>query len=156
MTKKEQNIALIAGGGLLLYFILNEFFGESKKKKQIDNIDKEPTADGSTVPELNGMPFNDVMANSVADTLHYYMRYCGTDEDGIFDLLNKGYNGKALQKIYKAFGLKEAGVIAGCHGDTWPFPGQKKDLGSYLSAELSGEDELDGIRAIFRKANIVF
>lgn len=156
MAKKEQNIALIAGGGLLLYIILDKFFGESDQAKKIKQIEKEPTADGSTQAELNGMPFTDVMANSVANTLHDYMRYCGTDEDGIFQLLNQGYNGKALQKIYKAFGLREAGIIAGCHGDTWPFPGEDKDLGTYLNAELSGEDELDGIRAIFRKANIVF
>jgi hypothetical protein len=156
LNKKEQNIALIAGGGVLLYIILDKFFGKSDQAKKIAQIEKEPTADGSTQAELNGMPFTDVMANSVANTLHDYMRYCGTDEDGIFQLLNQGYNGKALQKIYKAFGLREAGVIAGCHGDTWPFPGEDKDLGTYLNAELSGEDELDGIRAIFRKANIVF
>ena len=103
MSNKEQNIALIAGGGLLLYIILDKFFGESDQAKKIKQIEKEPTADGSTQAELNGMPFTDVMANSVANTLHDYMRYCGTDEDGIFQLLNQGYNGKALQKIYKAF-----------------------------------------------------
>ena len=156
MTKKEQNIALIAGGSVLLYFILNKFFGKSKEEREIEKIDKSPTQDGSTVAQLNGLPFTDVMANSVANTLHDYMRYCGTDEDGIFQLLNQGYNGKALQKIYKAFGLREAGILAGCHGDTFPFPGTDKDLGTYLNAELSGDDELDGIKAIFRKGNIIF
>lgn len=152
MTKAAKTYAIIGGSLVGLYLILRAF--KSDDEKAIDNIDKTPTGDNSTQALFGGQPFTDAMARSVAQTLHDYMRYCGTDEKGILTVLSQGYNGKALQKIYKAFGLRRAGIVAGCHGDTVPFAGSKKDLGAYLRAEMSGEPELDAIRTIFRKANI--
>lgn len=156
MTKADQRLYIGIGAAAIGLYAIYKIFGKSREEKEVEKIDRKPTQDGSTTAMQGDIPFTDVMANSVANTLHDYMRYCGTDEDGILNLLSQGYNGKALQKIYKAFGLKEAGVIFGCHGDTYPFPGKKKDLGTYLNAELSGEPALDAIRTIFRKANITF
>ena len=152
MTKNEKNTYAIVGGSLIaLYMIIKAF---KKDDPQIENVDKNPTADGSTVPLVGGRPFTELQASSVAQTLHDYMRYCGTDEEGILVTLSQGFNGKALQKIYKAFGRRKAAIIAGCHGDALPFTGTRKDLGAYLRAELSAEPELDAIRTIFKKANI--
>jgi hypothetical protein len=152
MTKNQQTYAIVGGSLIALYMIIKAF--KDDEDTQIEKIDKQPTGDGSTVPLTGGRPFTDAMASSVAQTLHDYMRYCGTDEDGIIVTLSQGFNGKALQKIYKAFGRRKAAIIAGCHGDALPFTGTQKDLGAYLRAELSGEPELDAIRTIFKKANI--
>lgn len=146
---------LYVGAGLLGVYAIAKLF-KSKEEREVDNVDKQPTLDGSTVAMIGDIPLTPAMANSIAQTIHDAMRYCGTEEEIILTTLSQGLNGKALQKIYKAFGLKEAGVLVGCHGDTSPFPGTKKDLGTYFVAEMSGQPELDAIRTIFKKANIVF
>jgi hypothetical protein len=94
MTKAAKTYAIIGGSLVGLYLILRAF--KSDDEKAIDNIDKTPTGDNSTQALFGGQPFTDAMARSVAQTLHDYMRYCGTDETGILTVLSQGYNGKAL------------------------------------------------------------
>jgi hypothetical protein len=127
---------------------------QKKQEDEIAKIDTKPTQDASEIAMRAGIPFSDAEALSVADTLYQYMEDCGTDEQGILMELSQGYNGKALQKIYKAYGLKRSGYVLGCHGNV-AVGGTKKDLGGWFRAELQGEPELEAIRTIFRKANII-
>lgn len=123
------------------------------REKAVDQIDTKPTADQSDIAMRGGIPFSDAEALSVADSLYNMMEDCGTDEQGIMLELSQGYNGKALQKIYKAYGLKRSGYVLGCHGNVL-VGGTEKDLGGWFREEFRGEPELQAIRTIFKKANI--
>lgn len=154
MTNKQRNTALAVGGGIALIIVLNKIFGKSDEEKAIEEITKLPPGDNSNVAMVNGVPFTMLEARSIADTLYQAMEDCGTDEDVILATLSQGYNGKALQMIYKAYGLKRSGYVLGCHGNV-AVGGTIKDLGGWLREELAGEPQLDAVRTIFKKANIV-
>jgi len=153
MTKREQNIALAIGGGVLVLYVINKIFGKDDRTKGIEQIDKRPPADNSQVAMVGNTPFTLLEAQSIADTLYNAMEDCGTNEDTILSVLSQDFNGKALQMIYKAYGLKRSGYVVGCHGNV-PFGGTMKDLGGWLREEMQGEPQLEAVRQIFQKANI--
>lgn len=146
------NLALLAGGGFLLYKGYQNLFGDSKQDKireaqdqQILNIPVNTSKLSRSKEALQRISRN------IFDAMDGY----GTDEDTIIENL-EGLNKNDLQYIIKDFGFRLYNGAG--ESTTWidkNLFSAKKDLIGWLKAELKGSDE-DKVKQIFTNAGIPF
>lgn len=156
MAVPKKELIYVAGGVVAVYLIIKAIL-KDKDTRDLEKIKDLPSGDGSTQAMVGNLVFTEAMANNAADFLYSNMSSLGVDEDAVINYLSRPFNGKALQMIYTAYGLRSADGTGWFHT---AFPkylgGEPQDLGTWLNLEfLDMPSELDVIRSIFSKANIV-
>lgn len=157
MTKNTRNILLV-GMGLYAIYLTGKYFGKSQEEKELQKLPDRPSGDQSTTATIAGLPFTKSDAASAANTLYASMESLGSDENEILRFLSQGFNGKALQMIYAAYGTRAATGTGRWHM-AWKevFGGVPQDLGTWFNLEfLDKPRALEAVRTIFKKANISF
>lgn len=117
---------------------------ELEHENDVAEVLNNSAPDGSTRPNIT-----DAEASSIAQTQLMAMEGFGTDESELFDTL-QGLNGKALQLVYRKFGLNP-----GWGGGYWPSwaGGYNMDLFGWYRMELD-EEELAKMSTIWAKAGM--
>jgi len=157
MTKNTRTI-LLAGVGLYAVYLAGKYFGKSQEEKELQKLPDRPSGDQSTIAMVGGLPFTKSDAASAANTLYASMESLGSDENAILRFLSQGFNGKALQMIYAAYGTRAATGTGRWHM-AWKeiFGGVPQDLGTWFQLEFLDKPQvLEAVRTIFKKANISF
>lgn len=146
LTKKNL---LIAGGVVVLVIALRQLFKKKPEdassttvvtSKTIKNI---PTRDNTFVSNIT-----DSQAAQIAKTLFNSMKWAGTNEQAMYDVL-KNVNGEGLKLVYKEFGEPKYAA----YGYS-PYLGTKTDLFGWFQQELD-ENELSKMKKIWYKSGLM-
>lgn len=148
LTKKN---ILIAGGVVVLVIVLAKLFKKKPKddisntqvvtKKTIKNI---PTRDNTFVSNIT-----DTQAANIAKTLFNSMKWIGTDEQAMYDVL-KDVNGEGLKLVAAAFGEPKYSAFGYS-----PYLGTRTNIFGWFQAELN-ENELTKMKKIWYKSGLDF
>ena len=135
--------AVPAVGLFLVYNYLTK--GTTKQQSDVDAVTSTPTKDGSTTSNISVSN-----ASNIATSQFDAMQGFGTDETILFNSLN-GLNGKALQLVYKKFGLKPY-LVAG-YFPSWA-SGTPIDLFTWYRNELDTA-ELLKMKQVWNKSGLI-
>ena len=145
LTKKNL---LIAGGVVVLVIALRQLFKKKPEDassttvvtdKTIKNI---PTRDNTFVSNIT-----ETQAAQIAKTLFNSMKWAGTDEQAMYDVL-KDVNGEGLKLVYKEYGEPKYAAFGYS-----PYLGIKTDLFGWFQQELD-ENELAKMKKIWYKSGL--